>query len=155
MKTTERNVIVEITDNGKLKRHVYSIATGDGELMTHRLKRLLSGKIGHKRGDFYGERYEIHFMGLVWAPPYRLLQEVLQDRIRLQRELFSLEGESELTQISPAPIPEKASDTKISTLLLRELDYRASIKARIRELERTKGKQTRERFEDGGGWIQP
>lgn len=175
MTTTEQSVIVEITDNGKLKRHVYPIVNGDGELMTHRLRRLLAGKIGHKQGDYYGERHKVHFVGLVWRPPYQLLQDILQDRIRLQHELVMLEGDSELARMPPTVIPDKETDTKVTTLVLRELKNRTAIKARIRELDRIKEAQATEGdvasggfsgsvsddassgggLAEGGGWIQP
>ena len=141
-------MIVEITDNGRRKRHVYPISD-HGELMTHRLRRLLNGRLGHIRGDYYTERHEICFVGLVWQSPYVLLREITQDRLRLQEELMELEGPSWLTEILPIVVPDKASDAKISALMLQELGNRAEIKARIQEAEQAKAELT----ELAGGWL--
>ena len=71
MKTREKNVIVEITDNGRVRRRSYPIADENGNLMTNRLRRLIAGKLGHSYND---EGHSIHFVGMVWNKPYTILQ---------------------------------------------------------------------------------
>ena len=133
MKTDERSVVVETTENGRAKRLVYPIVTDDGELMTHRLRRLLSGKLGASGGD--GVRREIHFVGMVWRKPYPLLQEILQDRLALQRELIELGDTGKLTRVPPITIPERASNGNITTLMQKEMKLRDSLKRRIKRFK--------------------
>ena len=133
MKTDERNVVVEVTENGRAKRLIYPIATDDGELMTHRLKRLIAGKLGASDGD--GGKREIHFVGMIWRKPYPLLQEILNDRLELQKELIELGDGNKLTRIPPITIPEKASNGNITTLLQKELKLRDSLKRRIKRFK--------------------
>lgn len=133
MKTDERSVVVEITENGRAKRLIYPIATDDGELMTHRLKRLLSGKLGASGDD--GTKRDIHFVGMVWRKPYPLLQEIMHDRLELQKELIQLGDGHKLTRIPPVTIPEKASNGNISALLQKELKLRESLKRRIKRFK--------------------
>ena len=132
MKTDERSVVVEVTENGRSKRLVYPIATDDGELMTHRLKRLLAGKLGSSDGGD-GIKRDIHYVGMVWRKPYVLLQEILQDRLRLQRELIELGDGNKLTRVPPTTIPEKTSSTNVTKLIQKELRLRKAMKQRLTE----------------------
>ena len=133
MKTKERNVVVEVKDGGKLKRLVFPIACENGELMTHRLSRLHTGKIGSSSD---GVKRDIHFVGIVWRAPYPLLQELVQDRIKMQQKLIGFAGHDKLTDIPPTFVPEKASQTKITTLVQKELRLRNELKRRIKRCER-------------------
>lgn len=135
LKTTEKTVIVAITDNGELKRHIYPIATADGELMTHRLRRLLDGKIGHCINDYYEEWHDIRFVGLVWQKPYRLLEEIAQDRQRLQKELHALDS---WWAVMPVEIPEDATNGQISVMIRDELDDRKLYKSQIEEIKKAR-----------------
>lgn len=134
MRTVEKSVIVEVTENGREKRLLYPIVSSDNELMTHRLNRLLAGKLGHSGAD--GVRREIHFVGMVWRKPYTLLQELVQDRVLLQKKLIELEGHDKLTDTPPIAIPERASHSKITTLTQNELHLRDELKRRIKRHER-------------------
>lgn len=137
MKTSEKTVVVAVLDNGKSKRHVYPIATDDGELMASRLSHLLQGRLGRSHSDDESgpEGHVIHFVGMVWKAPYTLLQEILQDRLSLQRDLLIREGHTDLTDIAPIVIPEKASSGKITTLMQSELKLRRTLKKRLRALD--------------------
>ena len=134
MKTSEKSVVVEITENGREKRLLYPIACDADELMTHRLRRLISGKIGCTGAD--GVRRDIHFVGMVWRRPYRILQELVQDRIMLQQKLIELEGHDKLTDTPPIIIPDRANHQKITTLVQNELHLRDELKRRIKRHER-------------------
>lgn len=133
MKTKERSVVVEVKEGGKLKRLVFPIACENGELMTHRLDRLMAGKIS---GGSDGVRRDTHFVGVVWKPPYSLLQELTQDRVKMQQKLVELVGHDKLTDIPPSFIPERANQTKITTLMQKELRLRRELKRRIKRYER-------------------
>lgn len=146
LKTTEKTVIVAITDNGEPKRHVYPIATADGELMTHRLSRLLDGKLGHCRNDFYEEWHDIRFVGLVWEKPYRLLEEIAMDRQKLEQELVELGWMSSALSVR---IPEDATDKQISAMIRTELETRRLRKSWIEMAKRIKASELEE---SGGGW---
>jgi hypothetical protein len=75
-------------------------------------------------------------MGMVWKRPCRLLEEIIEDRFRLQHELFMLEGISDLTEARKNLVSlEAAEDFEISLAIWYELDLRKSIKQRIRELD--------------------
>ena len=117
----------------------YSIATKDGVLMTHRLEKLLSGSVIRRHEErldaHYGEWHDIQFVGMVWRPPYRLLQEIADDRKELQRELFQMEGLNDLTEYPTLDIPMKECSHKISELIKTELDLRKKLKARLHELD--------------------
>ena len=145
MKTTVKTVTVEITDNGKRKYLTFSIATKDGDLMTNRLKKLLAGKISYcgniwrdGHGIFVDPIRDVHFVGMVWRPPYQLLQELIADRIQLQRELYKLEGKSELTNIQGVVTPKTVTSDVITEFVLDEIRTRELVKKRIRELDRIK-----------------
>lgn len=137
MKTTVKTVKVEITDNGRQRFLNYTIATPDGTLMTNRLRKLLSGNLGHcSVYDDHGismDMRDIHFVGMVWRPPYQLLKEITQDRIRMQEELCELEGKH-LGQTPQVVILNNASSGAVSKLIMRELDKRESLKASIIKL---------------------
>lgn len=133
MKTSEKSVIVEVEVGGKIMRHIYPIVTGNGDLMTHRLKRLMAGRVGHPRSPHDGYE-EAHFMGMVWKPPYQILQEILRDRIDLQSQLLAVEGKNNFTEIEPIKIPKKAENGKITTLVQEELKLRGILKARLKSI---------------------
>ena len=137
MKTVERSVVVEISENGRAKWLIYPIMSDRGELMTHRLRRLLAGKLGYSGGD--GLRKDIHFVGMVWKKPYTLLQELVRDRVKLQQKLIQLEGHDKLTDFPPTTIPDRASHGKITTLVQNELRLRDDLKRRLRRHERLTG----------------
>ena len=130
MKTSEKSVVVEVEIGGKVVRHAYPIVTKNGELMTHRLKRLMAGNVGRPRGP-HGEHDDAHFVGMIWKPPYSLLQEILRDRMELQDKLRELEGKSNFTEAEPAVIPDRAENGKITTMIQDELRFRGILKARI------------------------
>lgn len=137
MKTVERNVVVEISENGRAKRLIYPIVSDNGELMTHRLRRLLAGKLGYSGGD--GLRKDVHFVGMVWKKPYTLLQELTGDRVKMQQKLAKLEGHDKLTDFPPTIVPDRASQGRISTLVQNELHLRDELKRRLRRHERITG----------------
>lgn len=137
MKTREKNVIVEITDNGRVRRRSYPIADENGNLMTNRLRRLISGKLGHSYSD---EGRSIHFVGMVWNKPYIILQELVAERMALQRTLMLLGDQSNLALAKPRPIPTSASHEIITTLVLKELKLRDKMKVRINQLRATSTK---------------
>lgn len=130
MKTSEETVVVEVKIDGKVVRHTYPIATDDGELMTHRLKRLMAGKVGHPSGP-HSSCEEAHFIGMIWKPPYQILQEILRDRMALQDELRACEGKSNFTEAEPIVIPDRADSGKITTMIQDELKLRGILKARL------------------------
>ena len=139
LKTTVKQVTVELIDDGHRVMRQYSIATKDGILMTHRLEKLLSGSVIRRHEErleaHYGEWHDIQFIGMVWQPPYRLLQEISEDRKELQRELFNMAGSSDLTEYPTLTVPMKECNHKISELIKTELDLRKQLKARLRELD--------------------
>lgn len=162
MKTTVKSVIVEVMDGGRLKRHIYPIATSDGELMTHRLERLLKGKLGHGRVTTYGEPRDIHYVGMVWYAPYTLLEELVQDRLKLQQKLQESGGESLAANLPIAKVPDGESCHRVTELMLRELKYRRQIKTRINHLGQQKskrvsacGSETEQPPMESLGWVQP
>lgn len=130
MKTSEKTVVVEVKVAGRVVRHTYPIATENGDLMTHRLKRLMAGHVGHSRNPH--DAYEdVHFIGMIWRPPYQLLQEISHDRLDLQDQLRACEGKSNFTEAEPAEIPDKAENGKITTMIQDELKMRGLLKARL------------------------
>jgi len=133
MKTREKSVIVEITDNGKFKRYAFPIATKNGDLMTHRLERLLAGKIN------LGERErtrDIHFVGLKWSEPYILLEDLDQECARLTSEILELEGHLDYSKlIKPAAIPHSSVNEKITFLVRRQLTLRRKLKHKLAEAQ--------------------
>ena len=162
MKTTVKSVIVEVMDGGKLKRHIYPIVTSDGELMTHRLERLLKGKLGHGRVATYGEPRDIHYVGMVWYAPYMLLEELVQDRLKLQQKLQESGDESPVANLPITEVPDGESCHRVTELMLRELRYRRQIKARINYLGQQKpkrvsirGSETEQLPMESLGWVQP
>lgn len=151
LKTTEKTVIVEFRDNGKLKRHTWPIATANGDLMLNRLSRLLDGKIGHGINDFYGEWHDIEYVGMIWPRPCRLLEEIRQSRLKLERELAELLDKDEYFSES-VWTPPNALDDQISDAIKREISLRKKAKAQIRAIreEIDLGAQY---HEPGGGWT--
>ena len=148
MKTAVKNVEVELIDDGRRAIRRYSIATKNGILMTHRLEKLLNGNIIRNHEErldaHYGDWHEIQFIGLVWQPPYQLLREIAEDRLGLQRELFNMEGSSDLTEYPTLDVPMKECSHKISELMLQELHLRKKLKARLTELDQIKARKNAE-----------
>ena len=148
MKTAVKNVEVELIDDGRRTIRRYSIATKNGILMTHRLEKLLNGNIIRNHEErleaHYGDWHEIQFIGLVWQPPYQLLREITEDRKGLQRELFNMEGASDLTEYPTLDLSVKECNRKISELMLTELNLRKKIKARLAELDQIKVRKNAE-----------
>ncbi len=134
MKTREKSVIVEFTDNGRFKRYVFPIINKDGELMTHRLERLLAGKVN------LGERErlrDIHFVGISWHEPCILLEDLNQECSRLMEEIVNLEGHLDLTElIKPQAIPCGSVNDKISFLVRRQLTLRRKLKRKLNEAKK-------------------
>ncbi len=143
MKTTVKSVTVEMLVDGHRTFHVYSIVTGSGDLMTKRLQKLLDGSIA----DSYQRRHDtpdVQFIGAIWSAPYQLLKEITDDRKALQRELFQMEGLTDLTEYPMLGIPMKECSHKISELMETELKLRKQLKTRIRELDRIKAEHDAE-----------
>ena len=132
MKTRAKSVVVEVTDNGRLTRRRYPIADKDGNLMTNRLRRLITGKLG--RSDYEDER-NIHFVGMVWDKPYIILNELMAERLLLQSELILRGYHGALVLVAPRSVPESASDDTITNLVLHELKLHDKIKNRLRQLK--------------------
>ena len=152
MKTKEKRVTVEVECAGKRRRFNLSIRNQKGELMTHRLKQIATGYISARtlsrldsdiaQAVRTGDGDAVRFIGIVWKPPYTILQEVLQDRLQLQEQLkkvdeFQNEPES-LYEVTV--IPEKADNAEITRLLIRELKARRTIKSRIKTLSKRAGR---------------
>ena len=144
MKTTVKKVYVETIDNGKVRMRAIPIRTPSGELMTRRLKRLIEGKIRQNYGSWCELRdeeaqiftqHEVYYVGMIWKRPCLLLQELVQDRIGLQHELYKLEGECDLTRSQPCAVASNATNLEISSAILCEIELRKDIKHRIRELD--------------------
>ena len=130
MKTEVEYLAVDVTENGKLVRRSYPIVNSEGNIMTHRLRRLLAGKLGDSQNDMMA--VNVHFIGAVWHPPYTILQRLAQERRSLQDSLLILEGHNELTDY-PAPIvPAFASNDKITRLVQEELKLRRKLQERLR-----------------------
>lgn len=145
MKTSEKYVVAQIETNGQVTERKFYIYGKDGVLMTHRLRRLLEGKIQHYYDEEHRETVYFHFVGMVWRPPYRLLQEIVQDRLLLQADLAGLATSGALSHIAeldgllrelPTPIPEKAPSDDITRLMRHELDLRHRLNIKIREIRR-------------------
>ena len=136
MKTSEHSVIVDLTSNGSLRRCSFPIATKDGELMTHRLERLLKGKIGHSCIDGIAKN-DVHFVGIVWRKPFNLLNEVMRDRRALQIQLQRLCYSDPLVEIPLPYVSMSATDTIVSMTLQRELALREKLKKQIKKYERS------------------
>ena len=131
MKTREKSVIVEFTDNGRFRRYTFPIVNKEGELMTHRLERLLAGKVN------LGERErlrDIHYVGINWHEPCILLEDLNQECSRLMEEIVSLEGHLDLSKlIKPQAIPCGSVNDKISFLVRRQLTLRRKLKRKLNE----------------------
>ena len=132
MKTKEKSVVVEVKvgESKRLRRLSYPIADSDGSLMTNRLRRLIAGKLGRSESD---EEREIHFMGMVWNPPYTILQELAAERLLLQRQLQLMGDRSKLATASPLLAPERAANEEITEMVSRELWLREQMKAKIQQ----------------------
>lgn len=148
MKTSEKTVTVEVKIGNRTTRRVYPIVSKKGELMTHHLRKLMAGGVKAQRNSRGEEIGTIHFIGMIWKPPYRILQEVIRDRMEKQTELAGLvqrHGElvplEGLLTVTAAVIPEKADNTKITTLLQHELDLRHQIDLKIGEMKRAAAKK--------------
>ena len=139
MKNTEV-VIVEMAEKGRHKRYAFPIMTEDGTLMTHRLRRLMMGKCGSRRSD--GNEVEQHFVGMVWKPPYTVLQTLLDERSDLQEELLIREGHNELTDVPLPEVPSKRiPNDEMTCLVSYELKLRKALKADISKYDREHSRQ--------------
>ena len=131
MKTREKSVIVEFTDNGRFRRYTFPIVNNEGELMTHRLERLLAGKVN------LGERErsrDIHFVGISWHEPCILLEDLNHECSKLMEEIVILEGHLDLTKlIKPQAIPCGSVNDKITFLIRQQLTLRRKLKRKLRE----------------------
>ena len=162
METTVKRVFVEVIDNGKPRVLPCPIRTTDGKLMTQRLKRLINGNYQWNYAVWRNDcedahifvNHDVYSQGLVWKKPYTLLTEIVQDRVELQRELYMLEGTSELTRVAPVLVLDDATNSSISETILHELELRKAIKSRLRELGDIKSAQSRS-HDYSGGWMQP
>lgn len=145
MKTTVETVDVELIDDGHRTIRRYFIATKNGILMTHRLEKLLNGGVIRRHEErldaHYGDWHDIQSIGMVWQPPYQLLREIAENRKELQRELFQMEGLTDLTEYPTLDIPMKECSHEISELIKVELSLRKKLKARLRELDQIKASQ--------------
>ena len=136
MKTSEHNVIVDLKSNGSLRRCSFPIATKDGELMTHRLDRLLKGKISHSCEDGV-PKSDVHFVGIVWHRPFNLLNEVMRDRRALQIKLRRLCYTDPLIDIPLPYVSMSATSNIVSMTLQSELALREMLKKQIKKYEQS------------------
>ena len=136
MKTSEHSVIVDLTSNGNVRRCSFPIVTKDGELMTHRLDRLLIGKISHSCEDGVPKN-DIHFVGIVWRRPFNLLNEVMRDRRALQIKLQHLCYTDPLVEIPLPYVSMSASSSIVSMTLQSELALREKLKKQIKMYEQS------------------
>ena len=158
MRTSEKFVVAHISVNGRTETHRFPISTANGELMTHRLKRLVAGGSIHCR-DSDGHMMSSDIVEMVWRPPYVLFQEILRDRLWLQARLTGMAAGSPqdeqtncLMRELPTPIPESADSSAISTLIARELRLRKQLKQKLQKIERsreTQGAETSRRLKTG------
>ena len=99
--------------------------------MTHRLERLLAGKVN------LGERErlrDIHYVGINWHEPCILLEDLNQECSRLMEEIVSLEGHLDLSKlIKPQAIPCGSINDKISFLVRRQLTLRRKLKRKLND----------------------
>ncbi len=139
MKTREKSVIVVVSDDGRMKRFVYPIATKEGELMTRRLRRLLAGKINCSGAE---RVRDIHFIGMEWYEPYTILNELRDDCTRLQNEILAIDEHADLSD--PLGLIEQKhhryynNDDRISHLIRHQLDTRRRLQRRLREVKAAK-----------------
>ena len=129
MKDKVETAIIEVTEDGRHKRYAFPIVTASGKLMTHRLRRLLNGKFGSFSSN--GHTVTQHFVGMVWKPPYTVLELLIQERRALQDELLRIEGHNEDTDAPPTIIPKRATNDEITRLVSYELKLHKEFSARI------------------------
>ena len=130
MFTTIKRVEVSVMIDGRETWFSYPIRTKEGFLMTHRLKNLLDGKIGRQRMN---DDREIVPKGLVWRPPYTLVHEIMNERVRLQNDLKKCGYSGRLVELPARTIPEDASNTQISAIVKKELKLINKIRNKIAE----------------------
>lgn len=141
MKTTVEKAIVEVSVNDRNRRYSFPIRNKDGELMTHRLKRLMGGKLSTRHCN--GPDTEPHFIGMVWKPPYTLLKELRDERCALTNQLMRLDGHDRIRIAEPPLVPRKASDDAITRMVREELELYYEVKWKIRAHEqKTRRKYT-------------
>ena len=128
LKTEVEKLVVEVTEDGKRARKSYPIVNNNGEVMAHRLSRLLAGKLGGSNMDTV-----VHFVGAVLSPPYTVLQMLIAERHSLQDSLLILEGHSELTDMDFPRVPTSAPNDEITRLVLQELRRRKMLKKRLKQ----------------------
>ena len=131
LKTTVNEVIVEVSEGGRMKKFRFPIRDEDGELMTHRLKRLLDGRISSRYSC--GPVSDRHFVGMVWESPYTILREFIEERRRLQAQLNQLEGRNGLVFEPEIVCGQTVSNDLITRMIRNELKLRDSLRKRIRE----------------------
>ncbi len=132
MKHEVEKLIVEVTENDRPVRRSYPIVNSEGKVMTHRLQRLLAGKLGDSQNNQLA--VNVHFVGAVWSPPYTVLQKLIAERRALQDSLLIREGHSDLSDMFFPKVPDKASNDEITRLVLLELKARKEIQRRLRKI---------------------
>ena len=167
MKTSEKYVVAQIETNGRVTERKFYIRGKDGVLMTHRLHRLLEGRVQHYYDEEHRETVYFHFVGMVWRPPYTILHEVLQDRLFRQTKLAGIvanyplstavELDGMLSEL-PTIIPERAPNDEISSAIRHELDLRHRLGIKIKEIKNLRGSRvpipyTSDFDNDSGGWL--
>ena len=131
LKTTVEEVIVEVTVNGRKRRLVFPIKNKDGELMTHRLKRLMRGRFSS--GNNGGQDVEFHFVGMVWRPPYTLLRELYEENCALRNELMGMDGSGHLVVAEPPAIPKHVPHDAVTQMIQKELKLYDGLRRRIKD----------------------
>ena len=130
MKTTVEKVIVEVSENDRNRRYSFPIRDKNNELMTHRLKRLMDGKLSTRHSN--GPDTEPHFIGMVWKPPYTLLQELCEENRALKSKLIHMDGCGHLVVAEPPVVPRRASHDTITQMVRDELKLYYSLRRRIK-----------------------
>ena len=130
MKTTVKEVIVEVKEGSQVRRHTFPIVSKDGDLMTHRLKRLMDGKLSTRHSN--GPDSEQHFIGMVWRPPYTLLHELHEENQALKGKLVHLDGCDNLVVAESPRIPRRVPYDTITQMVRDELKLYYSLRRRIK-----------------------
>lgn len=131
MKDEVETAVIEVTEDGRHRRYSFPVVTESGKLMTHRLRRLLDGKFGSHSSN--GQVVVQHFVGMVWNPPYGVLELLIRERRALQDELLLIEGHNEDTDTPLTIIPERAANDEITRLVRHELKLHKKFSARINQ----------------------
>ena len=134
LKTTVEKAIVEVSENDRNRRYSFPIRNKDGELMTHRLKRLMGGKLSTRHCN--GPDMEPHFIEMVWKPPYTLLQELRTENRALKSKLIHMDGCGHLVIAEPPMVPKRARHDVITQMVRDELKLYYSLRRRIKAHEK-------------------